>query len=202
MIGTLAAVPASGMHVFNFIATMWGGRIKFATPMMWSVGGIALFFSAGAGGVANAAMPFDFITHDSYWVVGHFHLFVMGTIAFGSIGFLYYMFPYITGRMYNETWGKVHFIMSFVGTVIVFFTQHVLGLYGMPRRVYDYIPLPEYIVMNQIASVGAMIIGASMVIWLINMIYSAGKGKEANMDDPWGLGGKYYFPHQAKNPHH
>ena len=88
MIGTLAAVPASGMHVFNFLATMWGGRIKFATPMMWSIGGIALFFSAGAGGVVNSAMPLDFITHDSYWVVGHFHLFVMGTIAFGSIGLL------------------------------------------------------------------------------------------------------------------
>ena len=84
MVGTLAAVPASAMHVYNFIATMWNGRIKFSTPMMWAVGGIALFFSAGAGGVANAAMPLDFSTHDSYWVVGHFHLFVMGTIAFGS----------------------------------------------------------------------------------------------------------------------
>jgi cytochrome c oxidase subunit 1 len=202
MVGTLAAVPASAMHVFNFIATMWGARIRFATPMMWAVGGIALFFSAGAGGVANAAMPFDFITHDSYWVVGHFHLFVMGTIAFGSIGFLYYMFPYITGRMYNETMGKVHFIMSMAGTVMVFFTQHVLGLYGMPRRVFDYVPQPEIIVMNQIASVGAMIIGVSMALWIFNMIYSSARGKEANMDDPWGLGGKYYFPHQAKTPHH
>lgn len=202
MIGTLAAVPASAMHVFNFLATMWGGRIRFATPMMWAVGGIALFFSAGAGGVANAAMPFEFITHDTYWVVGHFHLFVMGTIAFGSIGFFYYMFPYVTGRMYNETMGKVHFIMAFVGTVMVFFTQHVLGLYGMPRRVFDYMPLPELIVMNQIASVGAMIIGAGMVIWLYNMIYSSARGKPANMDDPWELGGKYYWPTAAKNPHH
>jgi cytochrome c oxidase subunit 1 len=72
----------------------------------------------------------------------------------------------------------------------------------MPRRVYDYIPLPEYIAMNQIASVGAMIIGASMALWIFNMIYSSAKGKEANMDDPWGLGGKYYFPYQAKTPHH
>ncbi|MGI0003744.1 MAG: cbb3-type cytochrome c oxidase subunit I, partial [Candidatus Nitrosotenuis sp.] len=90
----------------------------------------------------------------------------------------------------------------FVGTVMVFFTQHVLGLYGMPRRVYDYMPLPEYIVMNQIASVGAMIIGVSMALWIFNMIYSSAKGKEANMDDPWNLGGKYYFPYQAKTPHH
>ena len=122
MVGTLAAVPASAMHTFNFLATMWGGRIKFATPIMWAVGGIALFFSAGAGGVVNSAMPLDFITHDSYWVVGHFHLFVMGTILFGTVGFVYYFFPYVTGRMYNEMWGKIHFILAFVGTVMVFFT--------------------------------------------------------------------------------
>lgn len=202
MVGTLAAVPASAMHVFNFLATMWGGRIKFAVPMLWAIGGIALFFSAGAGGVVNSAMPLDFVTHDSYWVVGHFHLFVMGTILFGSVGFLYYMFPYVTGRMYNTRLGNVHFVMAFVGTVMVFFTQHVLGLFGMPRRVYDYPPIPEWITMNQIATVGAMIIGISMVIFLINMIHSASKGKEADMDDPWNLGAKYYYPYERKNPHH
>lgn len=202
MVGTLAAVPASAMHVFNFLATMWNGRIKFAVPMMWAVGGIALFFSAGAGGVVNSAMPLDFNTHDTYWVVGHFHLFLMGTIAFGSIGYLYYMFPYITGRMYHENLGKVHFIMSFIGAVMVFFTQHVLGLFGMPRRIYDYPAIPEWIAMNQIASVGAMLIGISMAIFLANIIYSSARGKPANMDDPWQLGGKYYYPYQAKTPHH
>jgi cytochrome c oxidase subunit 1 len=202
MIGTLAAVPGSAMHVFNFFATMWGARIRFATPMMWAVGGIALFFAAGSGGVLNTAMPLDFITHDSYWVVGHFHLFVFGTIAFGSIAFFYYIFPYVTGRMYNEKLGQLHFFLAFIGAVLVFFTQHVLGLYGMPRRIYDYPAFPEWIAMNQIASIGAMIIGASMVIFLINIIHSSAKGKEADMDDPWGIGGKYYFPHQAKTPHH
>jgi len=202
MVGTLAAVPASAMHTFNFLATMWGGRIKFSTPIMWAVGGIALFFSAGAGGVVNSAMPLDFITHDSYWVVGHFHLFVMGTILFGTVAFVYYFFPYVTGRMYNEMWGKIHFILSFVGTVMVFFTQHILGLFGMPRRIYDYPPIPEWVQMNIIITVGAMIIGISMAIFLVNLIYSSAKGKPANMDDPFGLGGKYYFPYQAKNPHH
>ena len=202
MVGTLAAVPASAMHTFNFLATMWGGRIKFATPIMWAVGGIALFFSAGAGGVVNSAMPLDFITHDSYWVVGHFHLFVMGTILFGTVAFVYYFFPYVTGRMYNEMWGKIHFILAFVGTVMVFFTQHILGLFGMPRRIYDYPPIPEWVQMNIIITVGAMIIGISMAIFLGNLIYSSAKGKPANMDDPFGLGGKYYFPYQAKNPHH
>ena len=135
--------------------------------MMWAVGGIALFFSAGAGGVVNTSMPLDFITHDSYWVVGHFHLFVFGTIAFGSFGFLYYMFPYITGRMYNEMWGKIHFILTFIGAVLVFFTQHILGLYGMPRRVFDYPEIPEWIVMNQIQGVGALLLGVAMsIFWL------------------------------------
>ena len=202
MVGTLAAVPASAMHTFNFLATMWGGRIKFSTPIMWAVGGIALFFSAGAGGVVNSAMPLDFITHDSYWVVGHFHLFVMGTILFGTVAMVYYFFPYVTGRMYNEMWGKIHFILSFVGTVMVFFTQHILGLFGMPRRIYDYPPIPEWVQMNIIITVGAMIIGISMAIFLVNLIYSSAKGKPANMDDPFGLGGKYYFPYKAKNPHH
>lgn len=202
MVGTLAAVPASAMHVFNFLATMWGARIRFAAPMKWAVGGIALFFAAGAGGVLNTAMPLDFITHDSYWVVGHFHLFVFGTIAFGSIGFFYYIFPYVTGRMYSEKLADWHFILAFIGAVIVFFTQHLLGLYGMPRRIYDYPAFPEWIAMNQIASIGAMLIGASMIIFLINVIHSSSKGKEANMDDPFGIGGKYYYPHQAKTPHH
>jgi cytochrome c oxidase subunit 1 len=202
MVGTLAAVPASAMHVFNFLATMWGGRAKYASPMMWSVGGIALFFAAGAGGVVNSAMPLDFVTHDSYWVVGHFHLFVFGTIAFGSIAFLYYMFPYVTGRMYHEKLGQVHFVLTFIGAIMVFFTQHVLGLYGQPRRIYDYPPIPEWIAMNQIASIGAIIILIGMVIFLCNIIYSSGRGKLANMDDPFGLGGKYYYPHQQKNPHH
>jgi cytochrome c oxidase subunit 1 len=112
------------------------------------------------------------------------------------------MFPYVTGRMYNERMGQAHFVLSFIGTVLVFFTQHVLGLYGMPRRVYDYPPIPAWITMNQIATVGSMIIGVAMVIFLINMIYSSGKGKISDTDDPFNLGGKYYWPYEAKNPHH
>ena len=164
MIGTLAAVPASAMHVFNWIATMWGGRIKFAAPMMFGVGGIMLFFASGAGGVVNTALPLDFITHDSYWVVGHFHLILMGTVSLTFTGFIYYLFPLITGRMYNEKAAKVHFALAFAGVTIVFMTQHILGLYGMPRRVYDYLPLPEYIIMNQIATIAAWVAGWSYVI--------------------------------------
>jgi cytochrome c oxidase subunit I len=201
MVGTLAAVPASAMHIFNWIATMWGGRIKFAAPMLFGIGGIMLFFASGAGGVVNTALPLDFITHDSYWVVGHFHLILMGTVSLTFTGFLYYLFPLITGRMYNEKAAKVHFALAFTGVAVVFLTQHVLGLYGMPRRVYDYLPLPEYIIMNQIATIGAWVAGWSYVIMIVNFLKNAGKGKEANMRDPFEVGEEYY-DYARREPHH
>ncbi|MGB8033602.1 MAG: cbb3-type cytochrome c oxidase subunit I, partial [Nitrososphaeraceae archaeon] len=179
MVGTLAAVPASSMHVFNWIATMWGGRIKFAAPMLFSVGGIMLFFAAGAGGVVNTAIPLDFITHDSYFVVGHFHLLLMGTVSLAFTGFIYYLFPLITGRMYNEKAAKVHFILAFIGIILVFGTQHVLGLYGQPRRTFDYLPIPQLIIMNQIATVGAWLVGPSYLLFIVNLVKSAGSGKPA-----------------------
>jgi cytochrome c oxidase subunit 1 len=201
MVGTLAAVPASAMHIFNWIATMWGGRIKFAAPMMFGVGGIMLFFASGAGGVVNTALPLDFITHDSYWVVGHFHLILMGTVTLAFTGFLYYLFPLITGKMYNERAAKVHFVLAFVGIILVFITQHVLGLYGMPRRYFDYVPIPEWIAMNQIATVGAWMVGVSYVLMLVNMIKSAVSGKHADMNDPFKIGEEYY-DYTRREPHH
>ena len=108
------------MHVFNFVATMWGGRIKFAAPMLFTVGGIMLFYAAGAGGVVNTAIPLDFLTHDSYFVVGHFHLFMMGTVSMIFTGVIYYLFPLITGRMYNERAAQVQFIVAFIGIALVF----------------------------------------------------------------------------------
>ena len=201
MVGTLAAVPASSMHVFNWIATMWGGRIKFAAPMLFSVGGIMLFFAAGAGGVVNTAIPLDFITHDSYFVVGHFHLLLMGTVSLAFTGFIYYLFPLITGRMYNEKAAKVHFILAFIGIILVFGTQHVLGLYGQPRRTFDYLPIPELITMNQIATVGAWLVGPSYLLFIVNLVKSAGSGKPANMSDPFKVGEEYY-DYARREPHH
>jgi cytochrome c oxidase subunit 1 len=201
MVGTLAAVPASSMHVFNWVATMWGGRIKFAAPMLFAVGGIMLFFTAGAGGVVNTAIPLDFITHDSYFVVGHFHLLLMGTVSLAFTGFIYYLFPLITGRMYNEKAAKVHFILAFIGIILVFGTQHVLGLYGQPRRTFDYLPIPELITMNQIATVGAWLVGPSYLLFIVNLVKSAGSGKPANMSDPFKIGEEYY-DYARREPHH
>jgi cytochrome c oxidase subunit 1 len=178
-----------------------GGRIKFSTPMSFVVGGLVLFFYAGAGGVVNSMMPLDFLTHDSYWVVGHFHLFVMGLITFAFLGMIHYLFPLITGRMYNERVGMITFWLLFVGVSMVFLTQHVLGLYGQPRRVFDYVPVEPLIIMNQIATVGAMISGSGAALFMANMIYSAGKGKPADMRDPFKLG-EQYFDYTRKEPHH
>jgi cytochrome c oxidase subunit I len=199
LIGTLAAVPASSMHVFNWIATMWGGRIKFASPMLFGVGAIMLFFASGAGGVVNTAIPLDFMTHDTYFVVGHFHLMLMGSVSLAFTGFIYYLFPLITGRMYNERAAQIHFILAFVGIILVFVIQHLLGLYGMPRRVFDYAPIHEYIVMNQIATIGAWIVGISYSIMLANLIKSAGYGKLA-AEDPFKIGERYY-DYARREPH-
>ncbi|WP_148699904.1 cytochrome c oxidase subunit I [Candidatus Nitrososphaera evergladensis] len=201
MVGTLAAVPASAMHIFNWIATMWGGRIKFASPMSFAVGGVVLFFYAGAGGIVNTAMPLDFITHDSYWVVGHFHLFVMGMVTFGFIGFLLYMFPFITGRMFNEKAAMVSFWLFFVGVSLIFLTQHVLGLYGQPRRVYDYVPVQPLIILNQISSVGAWITATGAALLTGILIHGSMKGRYADLKDPFQIG-ETYFPIAAKEPHH
>ncbi|MEO9320579.1 MAG: cbb3-type cytochrome c oxidase subunit I [Nitrososphaera sp.] len=201
MVGTLAAVPASAMHVFNWMATMWGGRIRFRAPMAFAVGGIVLFFFAGAGGIVNTAMPLDFLTHDSYWVVGHFHLFVMGQITFSFVGFLLYFLPFITGRMYNERLAMVTFWFMFIGTSLIFLTQHVTGLYGQPRRTFDYVPVQPLIILNQISTVGAWITGTSAALLLANLFHSVARGKPANMDDPFGIGEKYY-DYARREPHH
>lgn len=199
MIGTLAAVPASAMHVFNWLATMWGGRIKFASPMLFGVGAIMLFFASGAGGVVNTAIPLDFMTHDTYFVVGHFHLMLMGTVSLAFTGFIYYLFPLITGRMYYEKVAQIHFILAFVGVILVFVVQHLLGLYGMPRRVFDYIPIDEYIVMNQIATIGAWIVGISYMIMLTNLIRSTVYGKPI-AEDPFKIG-EMYYDYARREPH-
>jgi cytochrome c oxidase subunit 1 len=204
MVGTLAAIPPSAMHVFNFFATMWGGRIKFAAPMLFGVGGIALFYASGAGGTVNTAIPLDFLTHDSYWVIGHFHLILMGTISMTFTGMIYYLFPMITGKMYNTGLAKIHFVMTIMGVMLVFGIQHMLGLYGMPRRVADYLPIFDLIVFNQIATVGAWTVGVSYIIFAYNMIKSAMYGKPVDTEDPFELktGKEYYYDFARREPHH
>ena len=204
MVGTLAAIPPSAMHVFNFMATMWGGRIKFAAPMLFGAGGIMLFYASGAGGTVNTAIPLDFLTHDSYFVIGHFHLILMGTISMTFTGMVNYLFPLITGRMYKTGLAKVHFVLTFTGVVLVFGIMHILGLYGMPRRVSDYLPLFQLVVMNQIATVGAWMVGFGYILFAYNLIKSAMYGKLVKPSDPFNLavGKEYYYDFARRDPHH
>jgi cytochrome c oxidase subunit 1 len=125
----------------------------------------------------------------------------MGTVSLTFTGFIYYLFPLITGRLYNEKLGKIHFVAAFIGVILVFMTQHVLGLMGMPRRYFDYIPLPEWIAMNQIATTGAWIVGLSYLLMLYNLIKSSAKGVAAKMNDPFQIGEQYY-DYRRRQPHH
>jgi cytochrome c oxidase subunit 1 len=146
-------------------------------------------------------MPLDFLTHDSYWVVGHMHLFLMGLITFAFVGFTYYLFPLITGRMYSEKAATIQFWLMFIGVPMIFVTQHLAGLYGMPRRVFDYIHTPELVIMNQIATIGAWIVATAMAIFIVNLVKSSMSGKPANMQDPFGIGETYY-DYRRREPHH
>jgi cytochrome c oxidase subunit 1 len=128
----------------------------------------------------------------------------MGTISMTFTGFIYYLFPLITGRMYNVKQAKIHFVVTFVGVILVFVTQHILGLYGMPRRVIDYLPIDELTLMNQIASVGAFMIGASYLLFIYNLVKSSMFGKPADTRDPFelGKGVEYYYDYARREPHH
>jgi cytochrome c oxidase subunit 1 len=178
------AVP-TGIKIFSWIATMWGGSLEFKSPMIWALGFIFLFTVGGVTGVVLANGGVDDVLHDTYYVVAHFHYVLsLGAVTALFAGF-YYWFPKMSGRMHSEFLSYLHFAVFFVGVNMIFFPMHFLGLQGMPRRYPDY---PEaYTYWNQIATDGYMIMAASLVIWFINIAYAyaAGKKAEANY---WGEG--------------
>jgi cytochrome c oxidase subunit I len=178
------AVP-TGIKIFSWIATMWGGSISFKTPMLWSLGFIFMFTVGGVTGVLLANGGIDNYMHDTYYVVAHFHYVLSLGAVFGLFAGFYYWFSKMTGKEYNELLGQLHFWVFFIGVNIIFFPQHFLGLQGMPRRVPDY---PEaFTYWNQVSSYGYAVMAAGMVIFFVNLAWSmlAGKKAEAN---PWGEG--------------
>jgi cytochrome c oxidase subunit 1 len=178
------AVP-TGVKIFSWIATMWGGSISFETPMLWAIGFIFLFTVGGVTGVVLANGGVDNYMHDTYYVVAHFHYVLSLGAVFAIFGGFYYWFPKMSGHMYNEFLGKVHFILMFIGVNVIFFPMHFLGLDGMPRRIPDY--TPAYAEWNYVATVGYMITVAGVAVFFLNLIWSFAAGKKAP-DNPWGEG--------------
>jgi cytochrome c oxidase subunit 1 len=178
------AVP-TGVKIFSWIATMWGGSLTFETPMLWAIGFIFLFTVGGVTGVVLANGGIDNYMHDTYYVVAHFHYVLSLGAVFAIFAGFYYWFPKMTGKMYNETLGKLHFFIMFVGVNLIFFPMHFLGLDGMPRRIPDY--TPAFAEWNWIATVGYMITIAGMAVFFINLFWSMAAGKKAP-DNPWGEG--------------
>ncbi|HXY83047.1 MAG TPA: cbb3-type cytochrome c oxidase subunit I [Candidatus Saccharimonadales bacterium] len=179
---TMAIAVPSGIKVFNWIGTMIGGRISLKVPMKYSIAFISTFFFAGATGVFNASIPVDYLLHDTYWVVGHLHLMLLGASTQAIFAGLYFYFPYMTGKRYNEKWGNIQFVITEVGIYLLFSMMLILGLEGMPRRWYTY-PV-QYATPNLLASIGAYLIGIGVIIMIANLVYSWLYGPKV-IGDPW-----------------
>jgi cytochrome c oxidase subunit I+III len=180
----MIAIP-SGVQIFCWLATMWVGRPSFPTPMLFVCGFVAIFVLGGMTGVMLASVPFDLQAHDTYFVVAHFHYVLIGGGLFPLFGALYYWFPKMTGRLLSERLGRWNFWLFFVGFNLTFFPMHQLGLRGMPRRVYTYLPQTGWGPLNFVATVGALLLGVSMLVFLTNVLRSWRHGALAG-DDPWG----------------
>jgi cytochrome c oxidase subunit I len=179
----IIAVPTA-VKIFNWIATMWGGRVRLQPPMMFAIGFIALFIFGGMTGISVAVVPFDWQVTDTYYVVGHFHYVLFGGSVFGMFGGLHYWFPKMTGRLLSERLGHWQFWLLFVGFNLTFMPLHILGLSGMPRRVYTYLPNLGWDTANLISSIGVPFIVASVLVFLYNVFASLRTGERAG-DDPW-----------------
>jgi len=199
-ISFLIAVP-TGVKFFNWIGTMWRGYVSLDTPMLWAIGFLTTFLFGGLTGVILASPPLDFHVTDTYFVVAHFHYVVFGTVVFAMFAGYYFWWPKLTGRMLNETLGKIHFWMLFIGFHTTFLVQHWLGVEGMPRRYADYLPNEGFTVLNQVSSIGAILLGASMIPFVIN-VWVSRNAPLVNNDDPWGWGRSLEWATTCPPPRH
>jgi cytochrome c oxidase subunit 1/cytochrome c oxidase subunit I+III len=183
-IGSMLIAIPTGVKVFNWIATMWGGSIRFTTAMCFATAFIVQFVIGGLSGITFAVAPIDWQMTDSYYVVAHFHYVAFGGIVFGIFAAVYYWFPKITGRMLSEKLGRAHFWLMVLGFNMTFFVQHFLGFLGMPRRVFTYPDLPNWATLNQISTVGAFLMAIASLLFVINIAKSTRAGEVAG-DNPW-----------------
>lgn len=182
MFTTMTISVPTGIKVFAWVATIWGGKLKLNTAMLFALGGMTMFVFAGITGIMLASTPVDIHVNNTYFVVGHFHYVLYGSMTMGMFAALYHWFPKMTGRMYYEGLGKLHFVLAFLGTNLNFLPMHPAGLMGMPRRVASYDP--EFAFWNVLASLGGFLLGVSTLPFLLNMISSWVQGEKAPAN-PW-----------------
>ena len=182
----IIAIP-TGVKIFNWMATMWGGKLHFNTAMMFAVGLVALFTVGGLSGIMHSSAPVDLQQHDSYFVVAHFHYVIVGGILLGMFSGVYYWFPKVTGRLLGEKAGQWHFWTTIIGFNLTFFPMHFSGMYGMPRRTWTYQAELNVELFNQLSTVGGFLLGISTLVFLWNIWKSARGGEKAGAN-PWGAG--------------
>lgn len=184
VLATMAIAVPTGIKIFNWLATLWGGQIRFAVPMMFAVAFLFQFLIAGLTGIMLSSAPFDWQVHNTYFVVAHFHYVLVGAILFMIFSAFYYWYPKMTGRMLNERLGKWHFWLFLIGFHLTFDFMHVPGLMGMPRRIYTYEADRGWMVWNMIVSSGAFFQAVATLIFVYNLVRSYFKGEVAGAD-PW-----------------
>jgi len=183
-VGTMAIAVPTGIKIFNWLFTMWGGQVTINSAMLWALGFIPSFTIGGMTGVMLGSAVADYQFHDTYFVVAHFHYVIVGGTVFGIFSALHYWWPKMFGRILNETLGKITFWFFFFGFHLTFFIQHFLGLMGMPRRCWVFLHDQGLDLGNVISSIGAFLMGVGVVVFLYNIVHTAVKGEKASAD-PW-----------------
>lgn len=186
-VATMAIAVPTGIKIFNWLFTLWGGSIKINSAMLWSLAFIPSFTIGGMTGVMLASAVADYQYHDSYFVIGHFHYVIVGGTVFGILAGLHYWWPKMFGKYLHEGLGQISFWTFFVGFHLTFFIQHFLGLMGMPRRYWVFLENQGLDTGNLISSIGAFFMSFGVIVFLINIIYTTIKGKKAPRD-AWGSG--------------
>jgi len=200
MVTSFSVAVPTAIKIFNWLATLWRGHLVLRAPLLFCLGFLALFTMGGLSGIMLAAFPVDYQAHDSYYVVAHMHYVLFGGTVFGVFAGTYYWFPKITGRMYDERLAKLHFWLMFVGFNAAFLPQHMLGLMGMPRRVYTYDREGLFEWYNLVSSLGALLMGISILVFLLNAMRSWRSGTRVG-NDPWEADTLEWYATSPPPPH-